>query len=139
MIDILEGIQQKTFVFHAPPIKGHAPDAALKALREATRCVLYGLDRAAVAVCRVCLEESLKPLVTLQQRFDERRTKPNIGELELLIKAVTRAGRLDAQAVHAAHAVRIAGNGVLHPGESTDVDSWSIIMKLRLVLEHLYA
>jgi hypothetical protein len=24
-------------------------------------------------------------------------------------------------------------------GESTDVDSWSIIMKLRLVLEHLYA
>ena len=71
LVDILERISDKTFVFDAPPIKGRAEPQTLDLLQEATRCYLFGLHRACVAVCRTALEDSLKQRVPSTRLLEE--------------------------------------------------------------------
>ena len=63
LIDILKRIRERSFVLEAPPILGRASSLAVSLLGEATRCHLFGFNRACVALCRACLEKSLKDRV----------------------------------------------------------------------------
>ena len=90
LVDILEHISKRTFVFDAPPIVGRAEPGTLDLLQEATRCYLFGLHRACVAICRTVLEDSLKRRIPKSKVLEERLRGGEVGELELLINAAVR-------------------------------------------------
>ena len=87
LVDILERISNKTSVLDAPPIVGRAGPQTMDLLQEATRCYLFGLHRACVAVCRTVLEDSLKQRVPAQSLLEEGMQSGKAGDLERLIWA----------------------------------------------------
>ena len=91
LVDILERISKRTWVFDAPPIVGRAEPQTLDLLQEATRCYLFGLHRACVAICRAVLEDSLKQRVPKLKVVEEGMQRGDAGELERLINAAVRA------------------------------------------------
>ena len=88
LVDILENISRRTFVFDAPPIVGRAKPQTLDLLQEATRCFLFGLHRACVAICRAVLEDSLAQRVPETSLMEEKmQSSKEDGELKILINA----------------------------------------------------
>ena len=75
LIDILKRIRERSFVLEAPPILGRASSLTVSLLGEATRCHLFGFNRACVALCRACLEKSLKDRVPPKEQYQEQRVQ----------------------------------------------------------------
>ena len=154
LIDILKKIRGKSFVLETPPILGKASPWAVSLLGEATRCYLFGFNRASVSLCRACMERSLKEKVPPAELTQEKlntlvqgklRTKK--GDLECLVSAAFRLGLLDEPHHDLAEQVRQHGNKILHRkpqgkpakgslGEAED--SWETLCKTRAVVSFLF-
>ena len=138
LVDILERISKKTFVFDAPAIVGRAAPQTLELLQEATRCYLFGLHRACVAVCRTALEDSLKQRVPLSSLMEEAMQGGEAGELERLINAAVRARVLPPDLTHIAHDVRKRANDVLHQADLDVPDPWQLLLDTRTIVEEVH-
>src|SRR5262245_5034266 len=136
LVDILERIRAKTFVFTCPPIKGILPQAVSRLLGEATRSYLFACTRSVVALCRAVLEASLEAVVepgrVLQERFNTKK-----GELECLINVAIRDGILTSAAGQLAHRTRRSGNSALHGDAPSDDESWATLLDTRHIVEEL--
>ena len=129
LVEILERISNKTFVFDAPPIVGRAEPQTLDLLQEATRCYLFGLHRACVAICRTVLEDSL----------EQRVPRGKAGNLERLIDAAVCAGVLPTELSDEAHNIRKQANAVLHKPARGDVpDPWKLLLDTRRIVGEVH-
>ena len=143
LIDILKRIRERSFVLESPPILGRASSWVVNLLGEATRCHLFGFNRACIALCRACMEKSLKdrvpPVELLKEKWETRG-----GDLECLVSAAFRLGLLDKPHYDLADQVRQRGNKMLHskpqgkPEKGADEDSWEILCKMRAVVSFLF-
>ena len=138
LIGILRRIKERTLVLHSPPILGKASRPVVEFLGEATRCHLYGFHQACVAICRACLEQSLKDRVPRRELRQEQRNMPRKGELECLISAALRLGFLDGSRHELADQIRKHGNNVLHRALIRGEDSWDILQTTRDVVSYLF-
>ena len=138
LVDILERISDKTFVFNAPPIVGRAEPQTLDLLQEATRCYLFGLHRACVAVCRTALEDSLKQRVPSTRLLEEGMQGGKAGELEKLINAAVRARVLPRELSRTAHDIRQRANDVLHKADRDVPDPWQLLLDTRTIVDAVH-
>ena len=136
LVKILERISKQTFVFNAPPIAGRAAPQTLDLLQEATRCYLFGLHRACVAVCRTALEDSLRQRVPPQTLMEEEISET--GELLRLINAAARAQVLPAELRDIAHGIRKRANDALHKAERDVPDPWQLLLDTRTIVEKVH-
>lgn len=139
LVGILKRIRDKTFVFDAPPIVGRAEPQTMDLLQEATRCYLFGLHRACVAVCRTALEDSLKQRVPWQRWIEEGMQGGKAGELERWINAAVRAGVLPSELSQTAHDIRRRANGVLHKAALEVPDPWQLLLDTRTIVDAVHA
>ena len=141
---VLGRIRKKTFVLSAPPIRGKVPEKIIWYLGEATRCFLYGLQRACIALCRACLEEALKVRVMASKEGTHslrqyRQSHPGKGELECLMAVARAQGYLEDDIwFDQADAIRKEGNRILHRETVREENSDHTLRELRGVLEHLF-
>ena len=138
LVDILERISQRTFIFDAPPIAGRAAPQTLDLLQEATRCYLFGLHRACVAVCRTALEDSLKQRVPQSSLMEEAMQGGEAGELERLINAAVRARVVPPELRQKAHDIRKRANDVLHQAGLDVPDPWQLLLDTRTIVEEVH-
>ena len=139
LVDILENISRHTFVFDAPPIVGRAKPQTLDLLQEATRCFLFGLHRACVAICRAVLEDSLAQRVPETSLMEEKmQSSKEDGELTILINAAVRARVLPPELSSMAHGIRQEANKALHKSDRKVKNSWQIILDTRTIVEKVY-
>ena len=138
LVNILELISQQTFVFNAPPIVGRAAPQTLDLLQEATRCYLFGLHRACVAICRTALEDSLKQRVPRSSLMEEAMQGGQAGELERLINAAVRALVLPPDLRHIAHDIRKRANDILHQSDLDVPDPWQLLLHTRTIVEKVH-
>jgi len=145
LVKVLGRIRKKTFILSAPPIRGKVPEKLIWYLGEATRCFLYGLHRACIALCRACLEEALSVKVkeTKEGRValsEYRKTHLKEGGLECLISVATNMGYLEDDIwLKQAHKVRTRGNDILHRETVKEENSNETLRALRGILEHLFS
>lgn len=122
LVEVLKRLRGATFNYSPPGIHGRAPLEVVYYLREATRCFLYGLLEASVALCRACLEEALKTkLYTSAQGIEMLMKEPKKndrgrprGDLERLISAAAGIQLLDGPSRILADRIRNHGNTVMH-------------------------
>ena len=139
LVDILENIGRRTFVFDAPPIVGRAEPHTLDLLQEATRCYLFGLHRACVAICRTVLEASLRQRVPESSQMAEKmQSSRKDGELQILINAAVRARVLPQELSSMAHDIRHKANLVLHQADRDVPDLWKLLLDTRTIVEKVY-
>lgn len=137
LLDLLAHIRASTFVFASPPIHGKVGPDVVSLLREATRAYLLGLDGSCIAICRALLEETLQDRVKRAALLDEMK-KTTKGQLECLINLSLRNGALDPSLEQQAHAIRKAGNQVLHrTGYRSRLDAWAVLLDTRAIVEEL--
>lgn len=128
LVGILSHIRDKTFVFDAPPIVGRAEPQTMDLLQEATRCYLFGLHRACVAVCRTALEDSLR-----------QRTGIHHGDLVKCIKVAAHTGVLPPKLTGTAHDIRRRANRVLHSADGDVEDPWQLLLDTRTIVDAIHA
>ncbi len=138
LVDILERISTKTFVFEAPPIVGWAERQTMDLLQEATRCYLFGLYRACVAVCRTALEDSLNQRVPPSSLMEERMQSGEPDGLKPLIDAAVRAGVLPKELRGMAHGIRQKANAVLHHADHDVGNPWELLLRTRTIVEKVH-
>ena len=138
LVDILERISDKTFVLDAPSIVGRAEPQTLDLLQEATRCYLFGLHRACLAICRTELEDSLEQRVPQSKLLQEGLQSRNAGKLDLLINAAARDGVLPSDLRSVAHDIRRHANGVLHDADRDVPDPWQLLLHTRTIVEEVH-
>jgi hypothetical protein len=120
-----------------------APEQTRNYLAEATRCYLLRLNRACIAMCRACLEDNLKAVLTEKMKDELRevvqenkRECRSGGEMFALIEVCVRHGVLLGHE-RDAHYVRDAGNRVLHltdRSERTDELAGEVLRKTRTII-----
>ena len=137
LVGILQRIRKRCLDLDSPPILGNAPLRVVNLLGEATRCHLYGFHQACVAICRACLENSLKKRVSKSELKHELQTQGH-GELKCLVSAAFRLGLLDSSHQAKANVVRERGNAVLHSKRNPGEDSWDILQDTRRVVAYLF-
>jgi hypothetical protein len=145
LVKVLERIRKWTFILSAPPIVGKVPEKLIWYLGEATRCFLYGLHRACIALCRACLEEALSVKVKGTKEGTAtlsgyRQTHPKEGGLECLIAVANNMGYLEDDIwIKQAHKIRKRGNDILHSETVKEENSNETLRDLRGILEHLFS
>jgi hypothetical protein len=94
LVKVLGRIAKKIFKLEAPATG--APDTVAWYLGEATRCWLYSLHGASIALCRACLEESLKEKLG-NREFGALERQSRFGKvtLEMMIDRAVQFGHLD--------------------------------------------
>lgn len=139
LMDILGRIRTRTFELITLPLVEKASRDLVLLIREATRCHLFGLDKACAALCRAALEKALSERVPADELNAQRARRRDSGDLECMIDAAGKT-LLDARLVGFAHTVRIKGNEVMH-GRSADeaADSFLLLTDTRLLIERLFA
>ena len=144
LVKVLGRFRKWTFIFSAPPILGKVPEKLIWYLGEATRCFLYGLHRACIALCRACLEEALSVKVKgtkegMAALSEYRHAHPK-RELECLIAVAHNMGYLEDDFwLKEAHKIRMRGNDILHRETVKEENSKETLLKLRGILEHLFS
>jgi len=144
LIEILSRVHHRSWALSALPILGRTSDAVRSQLREASRCHLFALHAAAIALCRACLEETLVGLIPPKEVEEQRRaSRPHRrdgppGKLVLLIEAAVRLSILGREAGEAADMLRVLGNKAMHEKRVAAKDSQEAIEKLRFVLHEIY-
>ena len=136
LVGILERIRGKTFVFDAPPIVGRAEPQTMDLLQEATRCYLFGLHRACVAVCRTALEDSLKQRIPWEIW---NAVGIHGGDLQRCITAAARTGVLPPELTGTAHDIRRRANDVLHQADGDVEDPWQLLLDTRTIVDAVHA
>jgi hypothetical protein len=101
-------------------------------LVEAARTYILGLPQASVALCRAALEQALKENIGYQG------TPPFVRMNELLKKA-EGAGIIDNTIRSAIREVADEANDVLHVKPTDLAKAYDVLVKVRGVLQHLYA
>jgi len=145
LVKVLGRIRKKTFILSAPPIVGKVPEKLIWYLGEATRCFLYGLHRACIALCRACLEEALSVKVKGTKEgtaalSEYRQTHPKEGGLECLIAVSRNIGYLEDDIwIKQADNIRKRGNAILHRETVKEENSNETLRDLRGILEHLFS
>ena len=148
LVDMLKRLRETTFDFSPPGILGRAPDEVIFYLRQATRCFLYGLFEASVALARACVEEALKArlescgagIAALMKETKKTAKGESRGELERLISVAATIEILDGPSKFAAHRIRQHGNKVLHGRPLLEeASARQNLDDLRVVLDRLFA
>lgn len=124
------------------PILDHAPANTKAYIAEATRCYLLNLNRACISLCRACLEDTLKSSLTrpMQTEWTSMVRNQKKGPLEALIDVCAQHGVLQDKASDA-HAIRVAGNRILHLNFSNANDSdlpRQVLSKTRTIVGLIY-
>lgn len=107
-----------------------ASDTVAVYFEQAMRCYVQGLNDAAVALARACMERALKE--TLRVPHSEAL------DLEALVSAAGRTRALDDAHLHLARQVQRAANAVLHRQNCTDGQATDAVFGVRAVLVQLY-
>lgn len=111
---------------------GEMPTGATNTyLLEATRCYIFGLWQATIALSRAALEEGLRERV-------EAVTGKSPTKLSDILKVATDWGLLRGEASKLASNVKLAGDRVLHGRPSNDKESWQTLSASRKVLLSLF-
>jgi hypothetical protein len=148
LVKMLERLRDVTFNFSAPGIHGRAPEEVVFYLREATRCFLYGLLEASVALCRACLEEALKSkllangqgIAALMKEPKKTDRGAARGELDRLIRAAAGIKILDGPHTLSADRIRSHGNLLMHDRpQLTEAEAKQDLDDLRGVVDFLFA
>jgi len=148
LVKMLKRLRDVTFNFSAPGIHGQAPEEVVFYLREATRCFLYGLLEASVALGRACLEEALKSkLLATGQGIAALMKEPKKtdrgaarGELDRLIRAAAGIKILDGPHTQLADRIRSHGNLLMHDRpQLTEAEAKQDLDDLRGVVDLLFA
>ena len=137
LIGILQRIRKRSLDLDSPPILGNAPLRVVDLLGEATQCYLYGFHQACVAICRACLENSLKKKVPKSELRQELQQQ-GLGELKCLVSAAFRLRLLDDSHRERANMVREYGNAVLHSKQNPGEGSWDVLQHTRGVVAYLF-
>ena len=160
LIDILKRIRERSFALESPPILGRASSLAVSLLGEATRCYLFGFNRACISLCRACLEKCLRDRVPPEEQIQEQVERDSSGlpkwkpdaarrmtDLDCLVSTAFRLGLLDGPHHDLADQVRRHGNKILHSkpqgkpekGSLAGAEgSWEILCKTRSVVSFLF-
>lgn len=129
------------------PLVENAPETTRAHIAEATRCYLLRLDRACIALCRACLEDTLKKTLTPAMERDWRNLmaentrqfrRPN--QMHALIEVCANHGILKTHK-RSAHDVREAGNTVLHlaqPANKQKDFAGEVLKKTRTIVGLIY-
>lgn len=104
-------------------------------LREAVRTYVLGLPQACIALCRAALEQCLKENVGYRTRLPMHDSKEKFG----LLTESQSAGVLDHQAREDSEYVVNQANIVLHEKPADLERAYQVLLKLRGVLQHVYA
>jgi len=130
------------------PILDSAPAHTKEYIAEATRCYLLKLDRACIALCRACLEETLNSILTADMKHElhdtfepNRRSRRSPNPLVSLIAVCARHGVLRDGAEDDAHYIRIKGNDILHlnlEGDPNAGIAGEVLWKTRKIMALIY-
>jgi hypothetical protein len=101
-------------------------------LREAVRTYISGLPQASVALCRAAMEQALKENIGYQG------TGTFVKMDDLLDEAET-AGVIDRTMRRGAREIANAADDVLHEKPADLEKAYEVLIKLRGVLQHIYA
>jgi hypothetical protein len=112
---------------------GRSPSRKMEVyVREATRCYIFGLWAACVALSRAAVEHAIRERVA-DQLVGSRK------KLSEMIEGARRFGVLDRMQAELATRVKLSGDTVLHGGSVTDRDAWDTLVAARTLLEQLHA
>ena len=135
----LSRIHKRSFGFVPMVLEGKAPARVSECLREATRCYYLRLNLGCMALCRVCLEASLKHYVSDREVCAAKQPNPKKGDLQLRIQFAQRMGCLDSCHASVAEEIRRRGNDVLHGTRALEEnEAFETLLKTRAVVEHLF-
>jgi hypothetical protein len=101
-------------------------------LQQATRCYLFGLSAASVALSRAAVEHALREQLT-------GITERSSHKLSDMIEGARRFGILDAAKSGMATQVKLIGDKVLHGGALTDGEAWDALVAARGLLEEMHS
>jgi hypothetical protein len=144
---LLGHISKKLPSLELLPILDAAPVNTKEYIAEATRCYLLKLDRACISLCRACLEDTLKNILTEEMKDEwndemsrNRQIYRNPHPMKALIEV---CGRHDILKNHEgdAHDIREAGNRILHFDlkNKADADLASqVLWKTRKIIGLIY-
>jgi hypothetical protein len=148
LVKMLRRLRDVTYDLSPPGVLGRAPEEVLFYLRQATRCFMYGLFEASVAICRACLDEALKKSLHSSKegiRALMKEPKKTVkgtarGELDILISAAAEAEILDGPRKESARRIQNLGNTVMHDRPLLSEDQASRgLDDLRAVVDFLFA
>lgn len=145
---LLGRISKKLRVLELLPLVDNAPEPTKDYIAEATRCYLLRLDKACIALCRACLEETLKSVLTPEMKNawrEEINRNKSISQspnpMKALIDVCDRYGILGKH-VTDAHYIRDKGNKVLHMQPNLEGDdkdpAGKALQKTRSILRFIY-
>jgi hypothetical protein len=101
-------------------------------LQQATRCYVFGLAAASVALSRAAVEYVLRERVA-------GITGPSSHKFWEMIEGGRRFGILDDAKSHLATQVKLIGNKVLHGGIVSDDEALEALLAARALLEELHS
>jgi hypothetical protein len=144
---LLGRVSKKMTKLEILPVAKDAPEAVKNYIAEATRCYLLKLDRACVALCRACLEDTLRGVLDqkMQQEWkdevaENRRQRGSPDQMHALSQVCPRNGKLKGYE-KAAHDVREAGNRILHLKPRAGVqrdEAEEVLRKSRSIIGLIY-
>jgi len=143
---LLGGVSKKLQKLELLPIINQAPDRTREYLAEATRCYLFKLDTACIAMCRACLEDTLNESLTDEMRdewvkeIQAKKQKSHQPNLYALIEVCAKHGILGGYKDDA-HYVREAGNQILHSSNEAKPhkhSSGEVLSKTRTIIGLIY-
>jgi len=149
LCELLGRVSEKLPKLGLLPILENAPERTLNFLAEATRCYLFKLDRACIALCRACLEDALNAILTprlnddwMREMEKNKRTCRNPQSMRALIEVCLRDGVL-RDLKQDAHYVRKAANKILHmklgPSEPQNEDvAGNVLNKTRMLIGSIH-
>jgi hypothetical protein len=146
LCQLLARVSKKLPKLELLPIIDTAPPETRDYLAEATRCYLFKLDRACIALCRACLEDTLKSVLTTEMQNEWRQemavNKKNEGSpnpMLALIAVCARHGVLGKYKNDADY-IRQKANAILHRTEAIKGDiAAQVLHKTRSILGFVYA
>lgn len=116
-------------------------------LQRASRLLLLGLQVECIAMCRAVLDAALNYALDvddLEKAGIKRKGGGKGFDLAGLIAGATKLGKFSSDDCNRAHAIRKAGNDVLHPGDPerfdrvTHLDAVSTFMDLSVLLRRIF-
>ena len=145
---LLGRISKKLPKLQLLPILEKAPANTKEYIAEATRCYLLKLDRACISLCRACLEDTLKSVLTESMKTEwsdeiikNKKLYRSPNPMHALIEVCARHGILKSHKKDA-HDIRDAGNRILHLDTrktTTDDLAGEVLTKTRKIIGLIYS
>jgi hypothetical protein len=132
LLDRVPGVVHRTLLLSPMPRRKRSPAREIQVyLREATRCCVFGLWQASIALSRAALEAALNEKL-------EKRLLTACDTLNQRIRAAGYTGILDPATTEMAYKVAKHGNTVLHKGPLGEGEASETVAAMRGVLAYLY-